>query len=280
MSADPAHGPEGPPRPVAPLPVPVSRGSPEGRYLAGPGKPLNRHITELNDHRAAATARCEESEAAVERAESMAEERKALHRGGDRPWPLRLLIPFAILAEGVTAFVGMQVLVSNLVLAIGLATLAALVGAGMACILANRRLNRLPVPRAARILEGIFVGVLTVLRYDSLRVQGADSLAAAGGAVLAALISALGLLGIEEVVVETDTFGAFFSKLQVSYRRWRCVRAATRLGRIRAEAEAAAEKLQQHFLDFLLKAEGLPLDEAQRRAAALKRGLAGSEGMK
>ena len=77
--------------------------------------------------------------------------------------------------------------------------------------------------------------VLTVLRYDSLHVQGADWVAAAGGAALAALISALGLLGIEEVVVETHTFSIFLSKLRVSCRRWRYARATARLARIQAE---------------------------------------------
>ena len=91
--------------------LPASRGSPEGRFLAGPGKPLNRQIAELKDQRAAATVRGKESQAALERAESMGEERKVQHRGGDRPWPLRLLILLAILAEGVTAFVAMEVLV-------------------------------------------------------------------------------------------------------------------------------------------------------------------------
>ena len=86
----------------------------------------------------------------------------------------------------------------------------------MAAVLANRRLNWLPVPGAAKLLEGIFVGVLTALRYDSLHVQGADWVAAAGGAALAALISALGLLGIEEVLVETHTFQIFISKARVS----------------------------------------------------------------
>ena len=156
----------------------ASRGSPEGRFLAGPGKPLNQHSTELKDQKADARVREEESQTTLEHATSMARERKAHHRGGDRPWPVRLFIPLAIVAEGLTAFVAMEVLVSSLLLAIGLAMLAALVGAGTACIIANRRLNRLPVPGAARVLEGIFVGVLTLLRYDSLHVRGADLVAA------------------------------------------------------------------------------------------------------
>ena len=252
------------------------RGSLEGAYLAGSGKSLNRHITELKDRRAGSAARDTESEAALESAESKADDRGAHHRGGDHSWLLRLLIGLALVAEGVTAFVGMEVLVPSVMLAVGLAALTALVGAGMACVLANRRLNRLPVPASARVLEGVFVGVLTALRYDSLHVQGADWVAAAGGAALAALISALGLLGIEEVLMETHTFRIFASKVQVSYRRWRCRRAAARLGRIQAMVEVAAENLQQHFLDFLLR-EDVPLDEARQRAGALRRAVVNSE---
>jgi hypothetical protein len=267
-----ASGTDGQFRPSA-----SSRGSPEGLYLAGPGKSLNQRLAELKDRRASATARVAESQVAVEGAASTAGGRVAHHRGGDHSWLLRLLIALAIVAEAVTAFVAMEVLVPSLVLAIGLASLTALVGAGMAGVFANRRLNQLPVPSAARVLEGIFVGVLTALRYDSLHVQGADWVAAAGGAALAALISALGLLGIEEVLVETHTFRIFVSKVRVSGRSWRCSRAATRLGRIQAKAEAAAERLQQHFLDFLLR-EGVPLDDARQHTAALRRALVDSEG--
>lgn len=270
MSDNPVHGPERSPLAVAEK----SMGLPgEGRFLAGFGKALMQLIDRLEDQMAAATVRAEKAQAAMARAGRVAEERKAQHRGGDRPWPLRLLIPLAVVAEAVTAFVAMQVLVSSLTLAVGLAALAALAGAGLACILANHRLNRLPVPRAARILEGIFVLVLTVLRYDSLHVQGADWLAAAGGAVLAALISALGLLGIEELAVETHTFSVFASKLRVSCNGWRCDRATARLSRIKAELEAAAETLGRNFLDFLLTVEGVSVDEAQRRADELKHAL-------
>jgi hypothetical protein len=171
----------------------------------------------------------------------------------------------------------MEALVDSQSLAIWLATLAALVGAGMACTLANRRLNRLPVPAAARILEGIFVAVVTALRYDSLHIQGAGVLTAVGAAALAALISALGLLGIEEIVAETRTFGIFFSTLRASWKRWRYAAATARLARIQARTEAAAGRLQQHFLGFLLKTDGLPLDEARRRAAAFKDALTDRE---
>jgi hypothetical protein len=208
------------------------------------------------------------------RAETAAESRKARHRGGDRSWLLRLLIPVAIVAEGVTAFVGMEVLVPSVLLADALAGLAALVGAGMAGFLANRRLNRLPVPGAARILEAVFVAVLTLLRFESLHIQGAGLVAAVGGAALAAIISALGLLGIEEILVETQTFGMLTGRLRVAWKRWRCARAASRLSLIQAQVQAAAEKLQQHFLDFLLREE-VPLEEAQQCAAALRCALAG-----
>ena len=40
--------------------------------------------------------------------------------------------------------------------------------------------------------------------------------------------------------------------------------------------EVAAENLQQHFLDFLLR-EDVPLDEARQRAGALRRAVVDSE---
>ena len=232
-----------------------------------------RQVTDLRDQEADAAVQAEESRAALERAEGIDKERKDDHRGGDRTWLLRLLISVAIAAEAVTAYVAMEALVASRSLAVGLSVLAALVGAGMACALANRRLNRLPVPTAARILEGIFVAVVTVLRYASLYIQGADILTAVGAAMLAALISALGLLGIEEIVVETRTFSIFLSTLQVTWKRWRLAAATARLAKIQARIKAAAGKLQQHFLNFLLKTEGLALDEARQRAAALRAAL-------
>src|SRR5579862_1310406 len=252
---------------------PVSRGSPEGRYMAGPGKPVYRHVTDLQDQEAAAAARVQGALTALDRAERTERELSENHRGGDRSWLLRPIIPVAILAEAVTAYVAVEALVASQTLAVGLSALAALIGAGLACVLANRRLNRLPVPTPARVLEGVFVAVLTVLRYASLHIQGADVLTAAGAAMLAALISALGLLGIEEIVVETRTFAVFLSTLRVSWRRRRCAAALARLARIQAGFKATASKLQQHFLDFLLKVEELPVDEARRRAAALKAAL-------
>jgi len=248
---------------------PSTPSTPEGRFLAGPGKPLSRHATEMNEQKVAARVRAQGAAAALDHAASMASERAARHRGGERPWPLRLAIPLAVTAEAVTGFVAMEVLVSSTALATGLAVLAALVGAGTAGIIANRRLNQLPVPAWARIGEVIFVSVLTLLRFDSLYTQSPDLTAAAGGAVLAALISAIALLAIEEVVVETDTFSVFLGRLAVRYRRWQRARAAARLARLQARAEAAGQKFQRHFVDFLLKAEGFPLPEGQQRAAAL-----------
>ena len=251
----------------------ASRGSPEGRYMASHGKPVARQVIDRHDQRLIAAVKVEQAQVAVERAESADQVRKGQHRGGDRPWLVRLLIPAAVVAEIVTAYVAMESLVTSQLLAVGLSVLAALVGAGMACIFANRRLNRLPVQAAARILEGVFVAVLTGLRYDSLHILGAGALAALGGAALAALISALGLLGIEEIVVETRTFAIFASTLRLSWRRWRYAAAKTRLGRIQARAQAAERQLQQHFLDFLLQTERLSLDQARRRATAFRAAL-------
>jgi hypothetical protein len=253
--------------------IPASRGSPEGRYLDGPGKVFYRRLTELQEHKATAVARTDAAHEAAQRAEVIDKNRKQNQRGGDRPWLLRLFVPVAVAAEAVTAYVGMEVLVASVVLAEGLSVLAALIGSGMACLFANRRLNHRGVPAAARILEGVFVLIMTVLRYDSLHVQGAGVLTSAGAAALAALISALGLLGIEEIIVETSTFEIFVSTLRVSWTRWRATRASTSLARILAELEAAADKLQRHFFDYLLKTEGLPLAEARQHARAFSSAL-------
>lgn len=291
MSTKSSHEPEGPTNAVTALPgvtvqtahaiqrttFHVSHISPEGRYLAGLGKPLYGHLSDLRGQEVDAAVKVDEGRYAMERAETMGKERTENHRGGDRPWPLRSLIPPAILTEAGTAYVAVEPLVSSQPLAAGLATLAALSGAGLACVLANRRLNRIPVPPAARILEGTFVAVLTALRYESLRIQGADFLTSAGGAALAALISALALLGIEEIVVETHTFAIFLSTLRVSWQHWLYAAAVKKLARIQARIKAVAGKLQRHFLGFLLKTEGLPLDQARRRAAALKAALTDGE---
>jgi hypothetical protein len=291
MSTDLSHEPDRPASPVTALPgiiaepghtVPgavsaAGNASLEGRYLAGPGKPVYRHMSDLQAREADAAVKVEQCQGAVLRAAGAEKERTENHRGGDRPWLLRLIVPPAALAEAFTAYVAMEALVDSQLLAVGLAALAALIGVGMACLFANRRLNRLPVPAAARSQEVIFVAVLTVLRYESLRIQGAGFLTSAGGAALAALISGLVLLGIEEVVVETRTFAIFVSTLRVSWQRWRYAAAVKDLAVIQARIKAAAGKLQQQFLGFLLKIEGLPLGQARQCAAALRAALADGE---
>jgi hypothetical protein len=249
---------------------PAVLSSPEGRFLAIAGKPLSRLISDLKDRWAAALVRVRGTAAALDHAIAAASERRAHHRGGDRPWLLRLTIPLATGAEALTAFVAMEVLVSTTGLAFGLAAMTALVGAGIACIIANRRLHRLAVPASARAAEIAFVVVLTLLRFVSLDVQSTDALAALGGAALAALISAVALLAIEEVVVETDTFGVFLSRARVSLRRRQSVRAMSQLASCQARLDTTGQKFEQHFLDFLLKAEGFPLAEAEQRARALR----------
>jgi hypothetical protein len=249
---------------------PAVLSSPEGRFLAIAGKPLSRLISDLKDRWAAALVRVRGTAAALDHAIAAASERRAHHRGGDRPWLLRLTIPLATGAEALTAFVAMEVLVSTTGLAFGLAAMTALVGAGIACIIANRRLHRLAVPASARAAEIAFVVVLTLLRFVSLDVQSSDALAALGGAALAALISAVALLAIEEVVVETDTFGVFLSRARVSLRRRQSVHAMSQLASCQARLDTTGQKFEQHFLDFLLKAEGFPLAEAEQRARALR----------
>lgn len=251
--------------------VTAARGSPEGRYFSGSGKPLLRQMTGLRHRIPGTRTRAEELRTALNRAECTDEQRKKHHRGGDRPWLLRLLILAGTLVESLTAYVAMEVLVTSQALAVALATLTALVGTGMACFFANRRLSNIAVPAGTRLIEATFVAVLTVLRYESLSIQGAGGPAAAGAAALSALISALALIGIEELVVETHTFSIFVSTLRVAWKRWRFVSAVTRLSRVQAEVEAVAEKFQQGFLDFLLRTEEFSLDEAYRHASALKR---------
>jgi hypothetical protein len=241
--------------------------------MCGPGKPVCRQLGGLHSQRADAAARDKGAQRGAELAEHTDRKRKESHRGGDRPWLLRSIIPLGVLAEAVTAYVGMEAVVTSLPLAAGLSALTALIGGGMACVLANRRLNQLPVPGAARLLEGIFVAVLTVLRFESLHIQSAGLLAPVAGSVLAAIISALGLLGIEEIIVETRTFGVFLSGLWATWKRSRSAAATARLAQIQARIEDAAGRLQQQFLEFLLKTEEFPLDEARRRASALSAAL-------
>ena len=255
---------------------PVGGGTPEGRFLASSGKVLNWQITELKERRGAVRVRAKGAEAAVQNASSLAGERQMKHRGGDRPWLLRSIIPVATAVEVLTGFVAMEELVSSVALAAALAVMAALVGAGTACIIANRRLNRLPVSASARILEGIFVGVLTLLRFESLDVQNADFAASLGGAALAALISAIALLAIEEVVVETDTFDVFLSRMRVWYWRWQCAQAASRLARFQARVEAAGEKFQHAFPRLSAQGRGtFPGRGAAARRSAESRAFQG-----
>lgn len=291
MSTDSWRGPENPARAAngqhtdtmqsghdAPEPeFPANGGSAEGDYVGGAGKPLYRQLTGLQGLSAEAAAKKVQAQRSLQSAEDKENELKEGHRGGDLTWLLRPLIPLGTVAEAVTAYVAMEVLVASVRLAGGLSILTALIGTGMAGILANRRLNRQPVPVAWRVIEAVFVAVVTVLRYESLSVQGAGFLTAIGAAALAALISALVLVGIEEIVVETRTFAIFVSTLRVWWRRWRLATATTRLARLHAKIEAAAGKLQKHFLEFLLKVKGLPLEQARQRAAALKAAVISEE---
>jgi hypothetical protein len=244
--------------------------SAEGRFVAGRGKGEHRHFLELQEQQAGAEVSSAYAQSAAERAARAHRQREEDHRGGNLPWFLRVVVPVACVTEAVTAYVAMEALVPTVLLADALSVLVALVGTGMACILANRRLNRLPVQPGARAFEGVFVAVLTVLRYESLRVQGAGTATAVGAAALAALVSALGLLGIEEVVVETRTFAMVVSGLWMSWMRVRAHRAAARLARIRARIRTAADRMSQHFVAFLMQAEQLPPAEAQRRAQILR----------
>lgn len=256
---------------------PTSRGSPEGAYLGGPGKAIYRHLAALRSRQAAGEARLHDSENAAERAAQADRERKERHRGHERPWPLRWLIPVGIAAETVTAYVGIEALVASVGLADGLSLLTALVGAAMACLLADRRLDEVPIPVGARVLEGTFVIILTALRYESLRIQGGGFLTAAGAAALAAIISTLGLLCIEEIVVGTYPLSIFRSSARASWKQSRYAAARTRLTRIEASSTAAAAQLERHFLTFLLKTERFSVAEAQQRAAALKAALTEGE---
>lgn len=248
-------------------PLPTSA---EGSYLAGPGRTLRRHIAELRHRQYGARVRSQQSAHACALDERVTREQALGHRGGSLPWLLRCLIPVGVTAEAATAYVGVAAIVTTQALAISLSVLTAFVGAGTACLIANRRLSRLPVPVAARVLEAVFVAVLFTLRYASLRTLGVGTLDAGGAAALALLISTLGLAGIEEIVVETQTLTMWFQSIKTSYRRWRHVAATARVRQVDAGIEAALARLEQDFIGFLLWAEGLPLDQASQRAAALR----------
>lgn len=259
-----------------PLKARAPAGSPEGKFVARLGKAPSRHISDVKHQGLVAKSQLRESQDAEAASAAEAEERQRQHRGGDRPWPLRSLIVPAMVAEAATAYVAVEVLVSSQELAFGLSIVTAGVGAGMACYLANRRLSMLPVPAIARALEVAFVAVMTVLRLDSLHLQGADLEGALGGAALAALVSAVGLIAIEELVVETHTFRVFVANLRAWADRRRSAAAARRVARLESSLEAAGEQVRQHFFEFLLK-EGFDADEAQRRAVALRRALVDGE---
>lgn len=249
-------------------------GAPEGRFLAGPGEPLFRHVTELNAKVADARARAVEAKSALDDATAEASRRQRDHRGGARTWLLRTAVPVAIAIEALTAYIAMEALVPTVLLAVGLAIFTAAVGAGLACIVANRRLDRLPVPLWTRLLEVAFVLLLTLLRFYSLWLQpGSGPLEAVGGALLAGLVSAVGLFAIEEVVVESDTFRVFVARLQLRWRRWREARARRRPARLQAKFEGAVEKLRQHFLSYLLKHEQYGLTAAQDRCNRFKNAI-------
>jgi hypothetical protein len=75
--------------------------------------------------------------------------------------------------------------------------------------------------------------------------------------------------------VETRTFAMFVGSLRLSWKRWRYHAATTRLTRVEARMAAAAGELERQYLNFLLKIEGFPLDEASRRAEAFRSVIAG-----
>jgi hypothetical protein len=265
MAADGQSGPS-----AAGLPDP---GRTAAGFMSGSGKALVQHVTELVSrmrHGAAREAKTRESSGQARQA---AEKRQQDHPGGNHTWLLRLLILVGGVAEALTAYVGVEALVTSQSLAVGLSALTAAVGVGLACLLAARRLEGIGVPVTVRILEGIFVTTLTVLRYESLSIQGSGYLTAAGAAGLAALISALGLLGIEEIVVKTRTFAIFVATLRSSWTQWRWRRAAAALAAITAAAEAAADTLQRRYVEYLVRTEELPPEEAHVRATALRTAL-------
>jgi hypothetical protein len=84
--------------------------------------------------------------------------------------------------------------------------------------------------------------------------------------------------GIEEVVAETHTFGVFTGSLRVCCARRRQARAFTRYQRIEARIAAALARLEQDYLNFLLRTDDFLLSEATPRAAALKAAMAKEAG--
>jgi hypothetical protein len=257
---------------------PRSLGRTAAGFLSGPGKALYQHVAELVSRKRHGAAREVRTRESADRTQQAAQECQQSHPGGNRTWLLRLLIPVGWAAEAVTAYVGVEALVASQSLAVGLSALTATVGVGLACLLAARKLDGIGVPAAVRILEVIFVGTLTVLRYESLSILGSGYPTAAGAAGLAALISLLGLLGVEEIVVKTHTFAIFAARLKASWAHWRWRGAAAALAASTAAAEAAADKLQRRYVEYLVRTAELPPEVANERAVALRIALTGSEG--
>ena len=81
MSNNPPNGPSAAPA--------MSRGSPEGRYLDGPGKAGYRLWTNLQAALTTAVAKVKEFAGGLSRAQQAQRERRDNHRGGDRTWLLR-----------------------------------------------------------------------------------------------------------------------------------------------------------------------------------------------
>ncbi len=183
---------------------------------------------------------------------------KGRHRGGGKSRRMRLLIPAAIMAETSMAYVTIEALTAVRVLTIELAVLTVLVGAGLASVLASRRLTRLvrlPVPAAVRFLEGALVGWVVAFRYVRPRIHdGALSVAGgamtvAGGIALAALITVLVLTGAEVIIVQARTWRVFFSTLRAFWKHGPGVAVAGIRAWIRVRVQAPSEQLQ-YFLAF------------------------------
>jgi hypothetical protein len=88
----------------------------------------------------------------------------------------------------------------------------------------------------------------------------------------------LGLLGVEEIVVKTHTFAIFAARLKASWTHWRWRGAAAALAATTAAAEAAADRLQRRYVEYLVRTAELPPEVANERAVALRIALTGSEG--
>jgi hypothetical protein len=80
------------------------------------------------------------------------------------------------------------------------------------------------------------------------------------------------LLGIEEILVETETFSIFAGRIGGAWDRRKHQWTVAKLNMVRAQVEVTGEKLEQHFVGFLLQ-EGMALDQARQRAAALSSAL-------